>query len=148
MPQSLSSILVHLVFSTKGRATLIQPALEEDLWRYLGAACAAHGCRPYRVGGAPDHVHVLCGLARTLAVAGLVEQIKKSSSKWIKERGVAGFAWQSGYGAFSIGASQVPRVVAYIDGQQDHHRRLTFQEEYRALLRRYQVAFDERYVWD
>lgn len=148
MPQSLSNILVHLVFSTKGRRALIGQELEDELWRYLAATCTAHSCQAYRVGGTVDHVHILCGLARTTAVSMLLEEVKTSSSKWMKAKGVGEFGWQNGYGAFSIGQSQFSDVVAYIARQKEHHHRLTFQEEYRAFLRKYGVQYDERYVWD
>ena len=97
-----------------------------------------------------DHVHVLFELARTVAVSAAVEEVKKASSKWIKTQGAefAGFAWQAGYGAFAVSESNVPAVREYIAGQQQHHRKKSFQEEYRAFLERHRVAFDERYVWD
>jgi putative transposase len=148
MPQSLSNILVHLVFSTKGRRAIIGQELEDELWRYLAATCTAQDCRAHRVGGTVDHVHILCGLARTIAVSKLLEEVKTSSSKWMKAKGVGEFGWQNGYGAFSIGQSQFQDVVAYIARQKEHHHRLTFQEEYREFLRKYGVQYDERYVWD
>jgi len=148
MPQSLSNILLHLVFSTKNRHALIEPDVEEELWRYLASICTAHGCQAHRVGGTVDHVHILCGLARTVPASSLLGKIKTSSSKWMKTRGVGEFAWQNGYGAFSIGQSQFEAVAAYIARQKQHHHRLTFQEEYREFLRKYRVEYDERYVWD
>jgi len=148
MPQSLSNILVHLVFSTKGRRPFIRQELEDELWRYLAAACTAHDCQAHRVGGTVDHVHILCGLGRTTAVSKLMVEVKTSSSKWMKAKGVDMFGWQNGYGAFSIGQSQYQNVVAYIAGQKEHHRRWTFQEEYREFLRKYGVQYDEQYVWD
>ena len=148
MPQSLSNILVHVIFSTRGRVGLIEPNVEDELWRYLAATCTATACPARKVGGTADHVHVLCSLGRTVAVADLIEEIKKSSSKWMKTKGVPAFAWQNGYGAFSIGQSQLDGVVAYIAGQKEHHRDRTFQEEFRGFLRKYRVSYDERYVWD
>ena len=148
MPQSLSNILVHLVFSTKGRRSFIGQELEDELWRYLAATCSAHGCQTHCVGGTVDHVHILCGLARTIAVSKLLEEVKTGSSKWVKAKGVGEFGWQNGYGAFSIGQSQYQDVVTYIARQKEHHHRLTFQEEYREFLRKYGVQYDERYVWD
>jgi len=148
MPQSLSNILVHLVFSTKNRRALICPEVEEDLWRYLSSICTAHDCQAHRVGGTVDHVHILCGLSRTVTVSNLVGQVKASSSKWMKTAGVGEFGWQNGYGAFSIGQSQFEDLVAYISRQKEHHRRLTFQQEYRVFLKKYRVQYDERYVWD
>ena len=148
MPQSLSNILVHLVFSTKDRQPVILAPVADRLWRYLAGTCTACGCQAHRVGGTADHVHVACSLARTIAVSDLLEEIKKSSSKWMKTQGVPEFAWQNGYGAFSIGQSQLDGVVAYVGRQEEHHRRRTFQEEYREFLRKYKVPYDERYVWD
>jgi len=150
MPQSLASILVHILFSTKDRRRVIVPAVEDELWRYLGGVCGECGCPSRRVGGDEDHVHILCSLSRTICVTDLLEEIKKRSSKWIKGKGseFGSFAWQSGYGAFSVGQSQTPDVVAYIDRQKERHRRRTFQEEYLTFLKKYDVPYDERYVWD
>jgi len=150
MAQSLSNILVHLIFSTKERQPLIKEDVAEELHRYLATACATCGCPARRIGGTEDHVHVLFSLSRTMAVSDLVEEVKKSSSKWIKTKGPEHrrFAWQNGYGAFSIGQSQAQAVTRYIDNQREHHRKRPFEDEFRALLRRYQVEYDERYVWD
>ena len=148
MPQSLSNILLHVVFSTKNRRALIGPDVEDELWRYLASACTAHGCQAHRVGGTVDHVHILCGLARTVTASSLLAEVKASSSKWMKTKGVGEFGWQNGYGAFSIGQSQFEDVAAYIARQKERHRCLTFQEEYREFLRKYRVEYDERYVWD
>jgi REP element-mobilizing transposase RayT len=148
MPQSLSNILVHVVFSTKNRRPFICQEVEEELWRYLAATCTAHDCQAHRVGGTVDHVHIVCGLARTIPVSKLLEEVKTGSSKWMKTKGVGEFGWQNGYGAFSIGQSQLDDVVAYIGRQKEHHHRLTFQEEYREFLKKYRVEYDERYVWD
>jgi putative transposase len=102
-----------------------------------------------QTGGVDDHVHILCALSRTHSPADLLEEVKKSSSKWMKaDGGIAGFAWQAGYGAFSIGESQTEAVIRYIQNQEGHHRKLTFQDEFRRFLQRYRVPFDERYVWD
>jgi REP element-mobilizing transposase RayT len=148
MSQSLSNILIHLVFSTKNRLGLIPPRLEEELWQYLAGTCNVLRCPPHRVGGDADHIHIACTLARTVAVSELVEEVKSSSSKWMKDKGVPDFWWQNGYGAFSVGQSQLEDLVAYIQGQKEHHRGASFQDEYRQFLRRYQIPYDERYVWD
>ena len=150
MPQSLSNILVHLVFSTKERRRDIRPPIEEELRRYLATVASTCGCPALKIGGTDDHVHVLFVLSRTITVAKLVEEVKTESSKWIKTKGPehAGFAWQNGYGAFSIAQSQVETVRRYIATQKEHHKERSFQDEFRALLRRYQVEYDERYVWD
>ena len=150
MPQSLSSILVHLVFSTKHREPLIALDVEAALYAYLSGILKAKCCPALTIGGMPDHVHVLFQLARTAAISDVVEDLKKDSSRWIKTRGAAfgGFYWQAGFGAFSVGQSNVETTRKYIDNQKTHHTTRTFQEEYRILLRKYAVEFDERYVWD
>ncbi|NOY81619.1 MAG: IS200/IS605 family transposase [Kiritimatiellaeota bacterium] len=150
MPQSLSKILLHLVFSTKNRERWIDPAVRSDLHAYLAGACRAIHSEAYRVGGTDDHVHIACTLPRTLTVSKLLEEIKKSSSAWMKTQGAqyAGFAWQAGYGAFSLGQSQLPILLQYIDKQEEHHRTRTFKEELLEFLERYAIEYDERYLWD
>ena len=150
MPQSLANVLVHVVFSTKSRIPLIHPDVEDELWRYLAAVCRTIQCPAHGVGGTADHVHLVCSLARTITIADVLRAIKADSSQWMKAKGAryTDFAWQNGYGAFSIGQSQLDDVKRYIGRQKEHHRERTFQEEFRELLCRYQVAFDERYVWD
>ena len=150
MPQSLSQVILHIVFSTKDRRPWLDPAIRPRMHAYLATLCRDCDCQAYRVGGAADHVHIAARLARTLSQAALLEKIKKTSSAWIKTQGeqYGPFYWQGGYGDFSIGWSQLEALVRYIDGQEQHHRTQTFQEEYRNLLQKYQVEFDERYVWD
>jgi REP element-mobilizing transposase RayT len=150
MPQSLSSILIHLVFSTKNRDPLIKPAIETDLHKYMATIFKNHNCPSLLIGGTDDHVHILFSLSRTDTVADLVEDVKTSTSKWIKQTGpdASEFHWQSGYGAFSIGQSNVPSLKRYIANQKEHHRRGSFQDEFRTLCSRYNVEIDERYVWD
>ena len=150
MPQSLSRILVHLVFSTKGRGRVLPPAVQTELHPYLAGTLDNIGCQSLQVGGVEDHVHLFFGQSRTRTIADVVETAKTSSSKWIKTKGAAfaDFHWQSGYGAFSVSQSDADAVVAYIRDQAQHHQKMTFQDEYRRLLERYHVAFDERYVWD
>jgi putative transposase len=150
MSQSLSNILLHIVFSTKNRAPLIRAEIEPELYPYLTSVCNACHCPAHTVGGTDDHVHLVCSLGRTVTTAELLEEIKKSSSKWIKAKGAPfdHFSWQAGYGAFSIGQSQLDAVRRYIAGQREHHRRRTFQEEFREFLAKYRVSYDERYVWD
>jgi REP element-mobilizing transposase RayT len=148
MPQSLSKILVHLIFSTKHREPTIPDALRPQLHAYLAGILNNLQCPSLQTGGTADHVHILFALARTVPVSEVVEEVKKSSSKWMKAQGVQRFAWQAGYGAFSVSESQAATVVRYIQRQDDHHRRMSFQEEYRRFLQKYRVPFDERYVWD
>ncbi len=150
MPQSLASILIHLVFSTKHREPLITPEVEVELYPYMATVFRACDSPSLAGNGTADHVHWLFRLARTRTVAEVVEEVKKRSSKWLKSKGthLAHFQWQAGYGAFSVGASMVPAVTAYIARQKDHHRTAAFQDEFRTLLARYGIDFDERYVWD
>jgi putative transposase len=150
VPQSLSSIMLHIIFSTKHRARLIPAEAAADLHRYLAAICHAQGCPARQVGGTEDHVHICCSLARTQTCAGLVQELRTGSSKWMKTRAapLTEFAWQNGYGAFSIDGERLNAVKEYIANQPKHHAGIGFQDEFRELLRRYGVAFDERYVWD
>ncbi len=150
MPQSLSKVYLHIVFSTKNREPWLRPEIRVETHRYLGGVAGHHDCPALIVGGVADHVHLLCVLGRTITQANLLMELKRSSSRWVKKRfeGLAGFALQNGYGAFSIGQSQVEQVTRYIERQEEHHRRVSFQDEFRALLKKYQVEYDERYVWD
>lgn len=150
MPQSLARILVHVIFSTKNRQPLLLGETRPALYGYMSGILRECDCRGISIGGAADHVHVLCSLSRTQAPCRVVEELKRGSSKWIKTLGPAyvGFHWQNGYGMFSIGQSQVPNLQAYISRQEEHHKRVTFEDEYRAFLRKYGIEFDERYVWD
>ena len=149
MPQSLAQIYVHLVFSTKGREGLIPSAIQPRLHAYLAGTFNAMGCTAVQVGGMPDHIHILFRLSRTMTVSDAVKNAKVESAKWMKdEGGVARFAWQAGYGAFSVSASLVEEVTRYIQNQADHHRARTFQDEFRRLLELYRVEYDEAYVWD
>ena len=150
MPQSLSLVIVHVIFSTKERRPFLNPDTRPKLHAYLATVARNAGCEAYRVGGVVDHVHLAIRLSRTITIADLVETLKTSSSKWVKTQSpdLADFSWQRGYGIFSIGRSQLGDLVAYIEDQEKHHRRRTFQEEFRELLNRYGVNFDEAYVWD
>ena len=150
MPQSLSSLLTHLVFSTKNREQWLKGDVASEIHPYLAGVLNNIDCHSIQVGGVSDHVHLFCRLSRTKSVAEVVETVKTSSSKWIKTKGreFAGFHWQSGYGAFSVSRSDSDAVIAYIRNQPEHHRKVSFQEEYRHFLVRYQIPYDERYVWD
>lgn len=150
MGQSLVKNYIHLVFSTKHRQHLIHPPVEEELHSYLGGICKNLGCQPLKVGGYTDHIHMLFMLSQKVALMKLVEEVKSHSSKWVKTKGeeYRNFYWQDGYGAFSVNPRQVDRVIAYIANQKEHHGKKTFQDEYRGFLKRYNVDYDERYVWD
>jgi putative transposase len=150
MPQSLAKIYIHLVFSTKNRERVLTDDIRPDLHSYLGGILNGLGCAPVEINSEPDHVHILFILSRTESVSNVVPQVKKSSNDWLrtKDARFAQFFWQAGYGAFSVSQSAVEEVRAYIRNQHEHHQRTSFQDEYRAFLRRYEVEFDERYVWD
>jgi REP element-mobilizing transposase RayT len=150
MPQSLVTLRTHLVFSTKNRERLITPAVEDELHRYLAGILKAKGSPAIEIGGYEDHVHVLFSLSKTVALSEVVCDLKSDSSKWIKGRGssLSEFYWQAGYAAFSIGRSGEADLVRYIRRQHEHHRRHEFKDELRAFLHKYEVEYDERYVWD
>ena len=150
MPQSLSSLLIHLVFSTKNREHWLIGDVAKEIHPYLAGILNNQECPSIQVGGISDHVHLFFRLARTRTIAEIVETVKTSSSKWIKTKGANfnGFHWQSGYGAFSVSQSDAEAVIVYIQNQAEHHKKITFQDEYRRFLKRYQVTYDERYVWD
>ncbi len=150
MPQSLSCLLVHIIFSTKDRKTWLHDTIRPELHAYMATVAGTGENVCFRVGGVEDHVHVAVLLGRTASVSRLVEALKVSSSKWIKTRGpaFARFRWQRGYAAFSVGPSDRAALLEYIDAQAAHHRRRDYQAEMRALFTKYGVAFDERFVWD
>ena len=150
MPQSLSKVYTHIIFSTKQRRKLIDDAIKKSLFEYLGGICRGMECNPVQVGGYTDHVHILCVLSRKVTQMKLLEELKKQSSRWIKTKGnqYNNFYWQNGYGIFSVNPSEVDVVVSYIRNQEDHHRTKNFKQEYRAFLKKYQVEYDERYLWD
>ncbi len=150
MPQSLSKVYVHITFSTKNRQAIIKPEIQSVLFEYLGGICKELECNPIRVGGHKDHVHILCLLSKKITQIKLLEEIKRQSSKWVKTKGeeYQNFYWQNGYGIFSVNPSEINVVVNYINNQAEHHRKKTFQDEFRAFLKKYNVDYDERYVWD
>ena len=151
MSQSLSKILVHTIFSTKDRRPVLRDKpLRDELHSYVGGILVKQNCQPIIVGGVEDHVHILSVLSRICEAAEMVKEVKRGSSLWLKTKApqLQDFAWQNGYGMFSIGFSQVDTVRQYIAGQEDHHRQVSFQDEYREFLKRYAVEFDERYVWE
>jgi REP element-mobilizing transposase RayT len=150
MPQSISYVLVHLVFSTKARRPWLKDGIQGEMHAYLASVLNGSENICVRVGGVADHVHVAVFIARTESLAKLVERLKVSSSKWIKTKGseFAKFGWQKGYAAFSVGLGDRDALVRYIDGQAAHHQRRDFQGEMRAMFKKYGVEFDERFVWD
>lgn len=150
MGQSLVKNYLHIVFSTKNRQPLIAPPVEAELHSYLGGISNNLDCPVLKVGGYTDDIHILCLLSKKLALIKLMEELKSHSSKWIKTKGIGyeNFYWQDGYGAFSVNPSEVETVWTYIDNQHEHHRKKSFQEEYRSFLKKYKVDYDEKYVWD
>ena len=156
MPQSLSKILIHMTFSTKDRVRAIAyPEVRQALNAYAGGILRNLKCPSIIVGCVADHMHILYLQARTVTTSEVAEAVKKETSRWIKDQKpevkdpyLVKFAWQSGYAAFSVSASNAEVVKAYIERQEEHHKRMTFQEEYREFLEKHGVEFDERYVWD
>lgn len=151
MPQSLCAVYVHLVFSTKDRRPFLRNSeVRAALHGYLGETSKRLECPPVRVGGLEDHVHLLARLGRTITQAEWVKELKRVCNLWLHELSpeCAGFEWQGGYAVFSVSQSSLARVREYIDTQENHHRKTTFQDELRSLLRKHQIEWDERYVWD
>lgn len=151
MSQSLSSVYLHLIFSTKEREPWLQdPILRAECHAFLGGVSKQMDCPPVIVGGIADHVHLLARFGRSITQSDWVKELKRVSSRWIKERDgrMAGFAWQAGYGVFSVSPSALEDVEQYIRNQDEHHRKVTFQDEFRKFLQKHRVEWDERYVWD
>ena len=151
MSQSLVQIYVHLVFSTQYRRPFFpDKALRERVHAYLLGICRNLDCPTLRVGGVEDHVHVLCRFGKSIELKELMRDLKRDSSSWIttQDPTLAAFHWQAGYGAFSVSPSHVDALVRYIENQEEHHRRETFQDEFRRLCKLYGVEMDERYVWE
>lgn len=149
MPQSLANVLLHLVFSTKHRQPFLRDPIHRDtLTGYLVGTFRNLDCPSLKIGVVTDHVHILCSFGRTITIAKLIEEVKVHSSSRMKQAGLPDFYWQNGYGAFSVSQSNVTPVREYIANQEEHHRERTFQDEFRSLLRKHELEWDERYVWD
>ena len=150
MANSYTSLHYRFAFSTKNRHLWIAPDIEERVWAYLGGILAKNKMKPLKIGGIEDHIHMLLGAPPTIAPAKIAQLVKGGSSAWIHEEfpQLTEFGWQDGYGAFTISKSAVPDVSAYIQNQREHHRARTYQEEFRALLERHGIEYDERYLWD
>ena len=151
MPQSLSQVYLHTVFSTKDRVPcLTDPALRSDLHSYMGGIMKKLGCNPVIIGGVSDHVHILSTLSRTVTIADFVKETKRSSTDWLNVQKAfrTRFKWQAGYGAFSVSPTQVEAAIRYVEGQEKHHRTITFKEEFLTLLEKNGLTYDERYMWD
>jgi REP element-mobilizing transposase RayT len=149
MAETYASLYIHLVFSTKDRQPTLRADLRERVWRYLGGIARKEEMKAIEIGGAADHIHALLSLAPTMAPATVAQALKGNSSKWINETlGLpCRFEWQEGYGAFSVGVSQIDRTVEYIRNQERHHRKKSFQEEYLGFLKKHKIEYDERYIW-
>ena len=150
MPQSLSNIYIHLIFSTKDRHPFLTDTIRADLHSYLGQVGKTLECPILLVNSVEDHVHILHRLSRTVTISKAVEEFKKSTSKWLKTQSpaLANFSWQSGYGAFSVSESNLDSVTAYIQNQREHHRTKSFQDEFREFLKKNNITYDEKYLWD
>ena len=151
MPQSYSAVAVHIVFATKLRHPhLSEEVLRQEMHAYLGGALKALGCPPIAIGGAADHVHALAYLGRPISISECVREIKKSSTAWSRRRDptLAAFAWQTGFAVFSVSPSALPGLKHYVTTQEEHHRKRSFEEEFRALLKEHGVEFDEKNNWD
>ena len=150
MAQSLAQMYVHIVFSTKERYPFIETDIEPQLYAYMAGTIKQMEGIPCLINGTADHIHILSTLPRTVTLAKYIEGIKRPSSRWLKTKGgmYEKFAWQNGYGAFSVSSSRVEAVKRYIAGQEEHHRTVTFKEEFLEFFRKYKVEYDERYLWD
>jgi putative transposase len=150
MPQSLAKILIHLIYSTKHRERILGDDIRDQLHSYAAAILKECQSPAIKINSVEDHMHLLYSHSKNYSPAKIVEEVKVATSKWLKRKGPAysGFHWQNGYGDFSVSQSDVPAVVQYIADQKEHHRRKTFQEEYREFLERHEISYDERYVWD
>ena len=150
MPQSLARILVHLIFSTKNREPFLRDDVRPELHKYISGILKALDSPVISIASMPDHVHMLFALSKNEPLIRIVEEVKKRSSKWVKTKGAAygRFAWQSGYGVFSVSPSRLHEAEAYLENQQEHHRVRTFQEEFREFLEKHNVPYDEKHIWD
>jgi putative transposase len=148
MSQSFSKFYSHVIFHTKNNVKFIREDIEDELYSYLGGILKNIKSIPFQICGTSDHIHILCTLPRTMTLADLAEEVKKSSSKWIKTKGVhyRNFYWQEGYGGLSVGWSQVETVKRYISNQKQHHAKIRFIDEYKQLLKENGIEYDEKYL--
>jgi REP element-mobilizing transposase RayT len=150
MPQSLHILSAHIIFSTKERRPWLTPDIRQRVWAYQSRVLQNLECHSITIGGVADHVHILCNLTKKFPTAKVLEILKKDSSKFVKtlDSNLRGFHWQDGYGLLGISPSHVEAVKNYIQNQEAHHKKETFQEEYLGILKKYRADYDERYLWD
>ena len=150
MAQTLVSLMVHVIFSTKNRERLITPEIESELYAYIGGILTNHECRLLDAGGTADHIHLLISQSKNISLSSLIKDVKKDSSSWIKTKGkqFRNFHWQDGYGGFSIRRADIPELKRYIATQKEHHRKRAFKEELIQFLQDEGIAYDERYLWN
>jgi REP element-mobilizing transposase RayT len=150
MAQSLADIILHIVFSTKERLPLIKPSIEDELYRYISGVCINNNYPIIKINGVEDHIHILLQLGRTVAPSDLISELKSSSSRWIKSKGpnYQNFSWQGGFGAFSVSRPSLEGAKRYVEGQKEHHKTVSFKDELIAMLKRAQINYDEKYLWD
>lgn len=150
MSQSLAQVYIHIIFSVKNRKPLILESFQTELYAYIASILKSTGTNLLKIGGTEDHIHILAVLSRKYSISKIMEEIKKSSSKWLKTKDIklSNFYWQQGYGIFSVSQSQVENVKRYIEFQKKHHQKNSYQDEFREILKKYNLLFDEKYVWD
>lgn len=150
MSQSLSKLYIHIIFHVKHISIKIQKQDKEELYAYIGSIIKDNESIPVLINGVEDHVHILCVMSKNIALAKLVEEIKRHSSRWIKTKGsyYKKFAWQGGYGGFSVSPSLHDKTKRYIQNQEKHHQKISFKEEYLMFLKEYNVGYNEEYLWD
>jgi REP element-mobilizing transposase RayT len=148
MAQSLSNVTIHIIFSTKNWVKYLDNGMAPKLHAYVATVLRDLNSVVHTVGGTEDHIHIACSLPRTLSQSDLLKKIKVSSSKWLKDKGVKDFSWQNGYGIFSVSQSHLDKLKKYIANQSEHHKKISFKEEFLEFLKKYNLEYDERYLWD
>ena len=150
MAQSLADVILHFVFSTKGRIPWIRSDIEEELYQYISGICRNLDSPVIKINGVKDHIHVLLQLGKTMPISKLISEIKSNSSRWIKTKGdhYRDFAWQGGYGVFSLSRPSLEGAKKYLSSQKEHHTKVSFKEEFLEMLKRAQISYDEKYLWD
>ena len=150
MANTFASLHYHLIFSTKHREPWLRPDTQDRVWAFLGGIARENGMKALQIGGMPDHAHVVLGAPTSMSISKAAQLLKGGSSQWIKDEfpGMRGFAWQDGYGAFTVSKSNLSEVICYVQNQREHHRIKTYQEEFLSFLIRHEIDYDEKYLWD